>query len=172
MFQFLSLVHPNIPSSLLTAASRITFASSDLTGNVAVWWYALLQTGLTPSTWEDFKNAVMRDFILSDHLQRGRDKLRSRKQVTSVSKYITEFRNVIITINYITEGEKMDRCTNGLKMEIILEVLESQGNTFEDAVRMALRIDGVIWRYGSYGNSHIGGTASSRPVTSTAHYGP
>lgn len=52
---------------------------------------------------------------------------------------------MISTIPDVTEGEKLDKFVDGLKHDVRLEVLKSTVQTFEEAVRVALRIDSAVW---------------------------
>lgn len=104
----------------------------------------------------------MNEFIPKDHEQRARDRLRNLKQSGSVSKYLSEFRNITLSINDMTVGEKIDRFVSGLKREVKLEVLKMRSTTFEDTASIAIQIDSAIWRSGE-GNSYTSsqGTSSS-----------
>ena len=53
------------------------------------------------------------EFISEDHIRRSMDKLRRLKQVTSVFKYLSDFRNIILTIPDMAEGERLDRFMDG-----------------------------------------------------------
>lgn len=46
----------------------------------------------------------------------------------------------------MSEREKVDRFTNGLKYNFKIEVLKSSSDSFEDCARIALNMDGAIWR--------------------------
>lgn len=87
----------------------------------------------------------MEELVPSDHIRRARDKLRRLKKTSSVSKYIGEFRNCILTIDDMSDGEKFDRFVQGLKQDVKLEVLKTQAICFEDATKIALRVDSALW---------------------------
>jgi len=146
--QYLALAQLANPTAPMTDANRIMYASTFLTGTAAVWWYTVVQTALLPNTWEDFKKAVIAEFVPEDHVRRARDKLRKLKQVTSVSKYISEFRNIVLTIPDVTDGEKWDKFCAGLKTEIRIEVMKSTASTFEEAAKIALRVDSALFAAG------------------------
>lgn len=143
--QYLSLAALSNPATQLTDENRILFASSFLTSTAASWWYTVVQSGQTPSTWEEFRIMVLNEFVPSDHVRRARDKLRRLRQTASVSKYLSEFRNCILTISDISEGELLDRFIQGLKSEVKIEVLKTQAANFEDATKVALRVDSALW---------------------------
>jgi hypothetical protein len=63
----------------------------------------------------------------------------------SVASYISELRNIALTIPGITEEEQLDLFCEGLKPEIKLEVLKSNVNKMNEAVRVALNIDSALY---------------------------
>lgn len=102
--QYFNLLQFSIPDREITDTSKITLASTLLISIAAVWWFTLVQTNSIPTMWEDFKQLIMSEFIPSHHVRMARDKLRKLKQTHSVSKYLSEFRNTILTIPDFTEG--------------------------------------------------------------------
>lgn len=143
--QYLVLMQLNNPAAQLLEANRILYASTFLTGTAAVWWYTLVQSNTVPTTWDQFKAKVVAEFVPDDHVRRARDKMRKLQQTGSVSKYLAEFRNVTITIPGINDGEMWDRFCAGLKYEVRLEVMKSSVTSFEEAAKIALRVDSAIW---------------------------
>lgn len=121
------------------------YASPFLSGTAAVWWYTLVQSNQAPGTWNDFKSAIVREFVPEDHVRSARDKLRKLRQTGSVSKYLSEFRNLVLTIPDVTDGEKWDRFCAGLKFDVRLEVIKSSFKMFEEAAQLALSIDSAIF---------------------------
>lgn len=67
------------------------------------------------------------------------------KHNASVSKFLAEFRNIVLTIPEMSDGEKLDRFCTSLKYEIRVEVLKSGVSTFDEAASVALRIDSALW---------------------------
>lgn len=123
----------------LTQANRMIYASTFVTGNAEVWCTKV------PDTCEIFKNAVVRVFFPPDYVSRSRDKLRKIKHVTSVLKYLTEFRSLVLTIHHIADGENMYKFRSGLKYEIRVEELKAAAvNVHEKASSAVLRIDSAI----------------------------
>lgn len=145
--QYLSLIVLSNPNSVISDDNRIMFASSFMTGTAASWWYTIVQSGRTPSSWEQFRMLVLNEFVPADHVRRARDKLRRLRQTSSVSKYLADFRNCILMIDDMSEGERFDRFVQGLKHEVRLEILKTQVSEFEEAARIALRVDSAIWSY-------------------------
>lgn len=137
--QYLAIVQLANSAVELNDANLVMYASTFLTGTAALWWYNLVQANQVPLTWDTFRTAMVGEFVPEDHVRRARDRLRKLKQSFSVSKYLSEFRNVIITIPDMSEGEKWDKFCSGLKHEVRIEVIESAATTFEDAAKIALR---------------------------------
>ena len=69
------------------------------------------------------------------------------KQTGSVSKYLSEFRNIVLTLPGETKGEKLDKFLQGLKNNVRLEVLKSTASTFGDSPSIALRVDSALWTF-------------------------
>eukprot|EP00171_Calliarthron_tuberculosum_P005965 IDg5965t1 len=122
------------------------FASTFLAESAAIWWYTLIQSNQGPASWEAFKIAIKTEFVPADHVRRARDKLKILKQRSSVVRYLSEFRNVILAILDVTKGEKFDKFVDGLKNTIRMEVLKSTVQSFEEATQMAVRIDSALER--------------------------
>ena len=66
--------------------TKMNFASTLLTGTASNWWYMKVMSQATPTTWNDFKAAVVAEFVPFDHLRRTRDKLRNLVQHNSVAR--------------------------------------------------------------------------------------
>lgn len=144
MEQYFHLIQMVNPEMQLAENDRVTFAASFLTGPASTWWFTLVQGEQLPTTWKEFRDKVSQEFVPSDHVRRARDKLRNLRHESSVAKYLTDFRNISLTIPDMNDGEKWDRFISGLKKEVRIEVLKSSAPTFEQAATVALRIDGAI----------------------------
>ena len=89
---------------------------------------------------EVFENAVYQECFF-DTFIRSRDKLRRLVHRKSVSNYLSEFRNIVLTISDMSVGEKVDLFCQGLKPKIRLEVLKPGAGTMIDASRIVLNLD-------------------------------
>lgn len=118
-----------------------------------------------PTTWDLFKAVVVKEFVPDDHVRRARDKLRKLKQTSSVSKYLSEFRNVVLTVPDVTDGEKWDKFCAGLKYEIRLEVMQSSVTNFEEAAQIALRVDSALWSASNFPDNKPAGSSSGDAPT-------
>eukprot|EP00171_Calliarthron_tuberculosum_P004967 IDg4967t1 len=133
------------PGVLAQEANRVMIASTFLNETAAIWWYTLIQGGTISTTWDGFCLALNSEFVPAGHIRMARDKLRKLKQSRSVAKYLTDFRNFLLVIPDMTEGEKLEKFADGLKNELRLKVLKISASTLEEAVQVALRVDGAIW---------------------------
>lgn len=161
MKQYLALVEVGNDKKLADE-TKITFASSYFSGTAAAWWYTLVGSNNVPKEWGEFENAIIQEFVPFDSVQRSRDKLRKLLQRTSVSSYLTEFRNIVLTIPGMSEGEIVDRFCQGLKPNIRLEVLKSGVQTMNEASRIALNVDSALFGAGMLGFQYGRNTGSSQ----------
>ena len=147
--QYLSLVQVGnqVP---LDEDTKISYASTFFAGNAAAWWYTIMVSNSRPTTWAGFEALVVKEFVPADSVQRSRDKLRRLYQKTSVAAYLSEFRNIILTIPEVNDGEKLDRFCQGLKSQIKIEVLKAGAKNLEEASRIALNVDSAL--FGSRSN--------------------
>ena len=97
------------PQLQLNDQTKMNFSSTLLTGTPSNWWFMKVMAQATPQTWDGFKDAVRAEFIPFDHVRRTRDKVRKLVQHTSVAKYLNEFRNLVLTIPDMNDGEKLDK---------------------------------------------------------------
>lgn len=165
--QYLTLTQRSAPNAAITDHNKISFASSYLSDNAAIWWYHLVNCQSTTSTWPAFKKALFTECVPSDHTRRARDRLRELKQTGSVEKYLSEYRNITLMINDVSEGEKVDRFVDGLKYNVRVELLEMNCVSFEESARIALNVDSAIWgaRRGTTGNRSYGDASYSTVPT-------
>ena len=74
----------------------------------------MVQSGLSPNTWQQFCESINRQFVPSDYVCRARDRFRRLKETGSVCKYLSEFRNITFTLPGVTEGGKLDTFAQSL----------------------------------------------------------
>ena len=145
--QYLDLIQVG-NQQVIEDATKISYAATFLSGTAAAWWYTLVATNSIPTSWEEFEKAIYQEFIPFDSVQRARDKLRRLSQKTSVSSYLSDFRNIALTIPGMNEEEKVDRFCQGLKPQVRLEVMKSGARTMNDASRIALNVDSALFGAG------------------------
>lgn len=158
---YLYVTQANNPQQAIDEIMKVTVASSLLKGTAANWWYMLVQSGQAPGTWEEFCGAVRNEFVPQDSVRRARDRLRGLVQKTSVSTYLSMFRNIVIAIPGMSEDEKLDRFCAGLKPQVRLEVLKGNPETLNDASTIALNVDNALMGAGMFRPGGFGGYAGA-----------
>lgn len=148
----------------LTVETKISFAATFFSGTAAAWWYTLVGAGTVPTTWDDFEKVIIEEFVPFDSTQRSRDRLRRLVQRTSVTSYLAEFRNIVLTIPGMSEGDKVDRFCQGLKPNIRLEVLKAGAQTMQEASKIALNVDSALFGAGMF-NFQYGGRFTGSQYT-------
>ncbi len=63
---------------------------------------------------------------------------------TSVSDYLRAFRNIVLMIPGVSEGEQIDRFCQGLEPHIKLEVLKAGARSMDEAAGIALNVDSAM----------------------------
>lgn len=82
---------------------------------------------------ELFVMKVREEIVPFDSERISRDILYELNQTTSDDEYLNRFRNNILTIAEMTDGEKRDRFRMDFKLKVRLKVMNSEKNTFEEA---------------------------------------
>ncbi len=148
--QYIALVQVGTNAPQVDEATKISFASSFLTGTSANGWYTVVAGSRTPVTREESEGAIWNEFIPFDSVQREREKLRRLVQRTSVSEYLFEFRKIVLMIPGVNEGEQLDRFFHGLKRHIRLEVLRAGARSMDEAARIALNVASALLGAGCF----------------------
>ena len=119
-----------------------TVALSYLEGD-AHSWYRTYSSTSPLGTWPQLKEALLRRFSPLDKTLSARDKLAKWRQMKDVSSFNTDFLRIVLDIPDITESEKIDRYTRGLK-PYIWEVLCTKDYTnLEVIMTDALKVEAV-----------------------------
>lgn len=147
---YLNVCQMNNPQQLIAENMKVSVASTLLKGTAANWWFILVQSGQAPGQWDEFVNCVRTEFIPQDSIRRARDRLRGLVQRTSVSAYLNQFRNIVIAIPGMNEGEKLDRFCTGLKPQVRLEVMKGNPENLADASKIALNVDNALMGAGMF----------------------
>lgn len=113
--QYLALVEFGSPGNVLQDRTRIMYVSTFFSATAKVGWFTKVRRNTIPQTWALFKQCIRAEFVPDDHIRRARDRLRKLKQTTSVSKFLSEFRNVTLTIPDMADGEEWDKFCFGMK---------------------------------------------------------
>ncbi len=76
---------------------------------------------------------------------------------------MSEFRNIILTIPVISEGEQVDRFCQGLKPQVRLEIMKAGAQTMNDASRIALNVDAALFGAGMH-HEYYGYSSGPTPI--------
>lgn len=125
---------------------KIIFAGQQLRDNAARWWMSVLQ-GQRPSSWEDFKTSILRQYQPINPALAARQELKRCVQRGSVQDYVSRLRTIFLRIPTITDEEKLERFKDGLKHEILFKLIEREPGSFEDAVRYAEHYDVLTYTF-------------------------
>ena len=136
--QYLTLVQ--VGSDPFSDDTKVNFASSFFIGTAATWWFSYVTQHNCIPNWDEFVNLIRLEFVPSDSNRSARNKLKCLYQRRSVAEYLGAFRDTALCIPGITDEEKLDRFTDGLKHDVRLEVNKAYPPTFEDAARIALNV--------------------------------
>ena len=156
------------------AARRPRLASTYLDGKAATWWMGLVaqQPNADGSqvTWQMFYDGLIAMFKPVNAKKVARDKLAVLNQTHSVVRYNSEFQQLCLQINDISEAEKLDKYIRGLKSAIREKVELDEPRTLADAMSKAQRIDSITYHSRMmHGTEH---TSTNTYRTSTADSTP
>ncbi len=76
--------------------------------------------------------------------------LRRRVQKTSVSSYLSEFRNIVLALPNMSAGEQVDRFCQDLEVQAGMGVIKSGARTINDASRIALNVGAALFDAGMF----------------------
>ncbi len=97
MEQYFTLMNEFNSNTLAIEVSRVTFASTFLSDSPAIRCYSKVSSGTASNTWNEFSECIKQEFVPADYAKRTRDKPRKLRQAGSVSRYLSEFRSVVLT---------------------------------------------------------------------------
>ncbi len=118
-------------------------------------------------TWEEFEGAIWNEFNPFHSVKKSKDKLRRLVQRTSVSEYISEFKNIFLMIPGVNEGEQLDRFCQGLKPHIRLEELKTGARSMYGPARIPMNVDSAM-----FGAGMLSFQVQGHPYFGSRSYGP
>jgi hypothetical protein len=105
-----------------------------------------------------FVQEIKSHFMTTTRVEDARERLPSLKQSGWVRGYVSAFQKLAMQIPDMTEGEKFWRFKEGLNVALRKEVTKGECKTYDEAVRLVLRLDAVDTKFGnksfSHSNSH------------------
>ena len=112
-------------------------------GDALLWFQSLeadVRRSLTPSK---LMEQLKLEFSDLDENHRARTELANLSQKSSVREYVAQFRQVCRRIGQIDASEKLHRFLYGLSPNIRREVYLRETKSFDEAARVALRLDSL-----------------------------
>lgn len=120
--------------------AKIAFADTLMRASAIMWRRTLVTP---PTSWNEYKAFIISAYQSVNPSEAARDQLRSLRQSATVQAYLTAFRAVTLAIPGITDDEMKDRFIHGLKPKIMDQVKLKAPATFEDAAKIAARLDAL-----------------------------
>lgn len=117
---------------------------SFLTRTVFAWWNKWVTSWIILGTRIALETAVSNAFGVSDHAKRARNKLRKLWQKDFVFRYLSIFRNLILTIFGMSDDQKIAPSVDDSRQHIRAEVLKAQLKNFGESSGVALNIDSSV----------------------------
>jgi hypothetical protein len=146
----------------LKGLEAVRVAASFTDGHAKLYWRNIKEKLDGPLDVDTFLNIISERFYPSDSIQVLRDKLDRLKQVKSVAEYSRRFEEVLLQIpsKLFHDADMKDKFVRGLKREVKKMVMIHDPPTLADAIKVATRIDTVIYNTSdgiplarSYGNN-------------------
>lgn len=104
-------------------------------------WFQTYKTTNEVRTWEELKEALLKRFNPLDKTLAARDKLARWRQVKDVSAFNRDFLQILLDIPDISEAEKLDRYTRGLKSHLWEPLCTKTYETLEQCMTDALKVE-------------------------------
>ena len=148
---------------------RVMYAACLLRGAALRWWHDVPNE---PVTWEDFAHRLTTYFIPAGTEVTARSQLARLYQRTSVAEFTDRFRAIASNVPTMTDAEKRNAYTNGLKSEVRKQVAFANPGTFEETVAIASRIDDILFQEGRRDPRRLLPRADGASTSAAAANGP
>jgi IS1 family transposase len=150
---------------------RVMYAACLLRGPALRWFHDIPNEHL-PVTWEDFTQRLIAYFIPAGTEVTARSQLVRLYQRTSVAEYTDRFRAIAANVPTMTDAEKRNTYTTGLKSEVRKQVAFANPSTFEETVAIASRIDDILFQEGRRDVRRLLPRADGASTSAAAANGP
>ena len=147
------LIASNVPQ-----VQWLAVISTNLTGAALAWvnnqeLQIQLNNRAPFQSWVEFCDTLVADFEPTTLAEDARQKLRTIKQQGSMHEYVTQFNKIIFRIPNITPEEKLHSFLYGLKAELRAHVVANAQDSYEDAIRLAQRLE-AVQKLANVGHNH------------------
>jgi len=115
-------------------------ACTYLDGEAFTWWQSYSAATSVPD-WDTLRTCLIRRFNPLNKVQAARNKLHSWRQLKDVGSFNKTFLSIVMDIPDITESEKIDRYSHGLKRAIWEPLCIRTYDNLESLMTDALRIE-------------------------------
>jgi len=136
-------------------------ACTYLEGEAFTWWQSYSAATSVPD-WDTLRTCLIRRFNPLNKVQVARNKLHSWRQLKYVGSFNKTFLSIVMGIRDITESEKIDRYSHGLKRAISEPLCIRTYDNLESLMTDALRIEAAkagTFRYPGGSASHTAALA-------------
>jgi len=142
---------------------QVPTAVTFLRDSAELWWMEHVRkttdehmqpTSERISSFGVFVQAIKSHFMTTTRVEDARERLPSLKQSGWVRGYVNAFQKLVMQIPDMTDGEKFWRFKEGLNVALRKEVTKEECKTYEDAVRLVLRLDAVDTKFGNKNHSN------------------
>ena len=134
----------------IPADAQVLYATGLLEGGAKTWWRFICQRlERTPEhellmDWSYFHDELIARFRAVNATRHARDKMASLRQEGSVRTYAHKFQELSMQIPNVHDEELLDRFVRGLKPRTRMEVTMREPSTFDEAVKLADRMDSLF----------------------------
>jgi Retrotransposon gag protein len=162
------LAHIQDYCSASSDEQKLAIAVTYLTGSAHEWYIGTKMLTDSPVlTFSGFCQSISKRFNPADKARAARDKLAKWRQLKSVHVYSQSFLEIILDIPKITEDEKIDRYSRGLKTSIWEELCTHNYTSLDELMNDAERVEAAKWRKYQHSPSDQGvprGASNSIPT--------
>jgi type II secretory pathway pseudopilin PulG len=146
---------------------RICFAAAQLRDSAATWWRKVLHDNQEIHTWQEFKEAFVKQFIPVATKETARTTLHNMTQHNSTVGYCDAFSQALLQLpsGDMSPADQLFLFKRGLKKDIAAHLAVMRPKTLEEAMSFAQQVE-IELRNNSRGNSassHGGSNNRGRP---------
>ena len=142
---------------------RVEFAALQFRAEARTWWRSL--GSARPTTWADFKTVVAEYFQPAQSVQFLREQLYNLRQIKSAQAFVDSFKALAVDIPDLGQAEALTLFRKGLKAEVALHVAYGNPKSFDEAAKLAVAIDTILF---NARRGQGGAQGSGRPQRSYA----
>ena len=124
-------------------AEAVRIACTYLEGEAFSWWHTYRDQA-DVKDWTTLRAALVRRFNPLNKVQAARNKLHSWRQIKDVGAFNKSFLAIVLDIPDITEEEKIDRYSRGLKRDIWERLCTKSYEDLESLMTDALRVEAAL----------------------------